>query len=276
MNKNNRFTGPLKAVIFDWAGTIADYGCFAPTGAFIEIFRRKGIDITTKEARGPMGMHKREHINEITKYPRIREQWLKTHRKNCSEQDIDDMYAEFIPLQISVLEKHSDIVPELRQAVKVIRSSDLKIGSTTGYNREMMQVVTAAAARQGFRPDCMICASDVPAGRPAPWMAFKNAEALGIYPMEAIVKIGDTVADIREGINAGMWSVGVIKSSNEMGLTLDEVSDLDPLELEEKMAEVKNTFLVAGADFVIDTLADISELLNNINLKLAAGQGPGE
>ena len=127
----NSFTGKLKAVIFDWAGTTLDFGCFAPTGVFIEVFRQKGIDITNSEARGPMGMHKREHIRAISKYPRIEAEWQKKHGEKCTEKDIDEMFHKFIPLQLSVLGKHTTIVPELPDALNIIRSLDMKIGSTT-------------------------------------------------------------------------------------------------------------------------------------------------
>lgn len=270
------YTGKLKAVIFDWAGTTVDFGCFAPTGVFVEVFRQKGIEITLPEARGPMGMHKREHIREITKYPRIIDEWKKKHGEKCTEKDIEEMFNNFIPLQLSVLEVHSDLIPELPEALKIIRSLDMKIGSTTGYNNEMMEILTSIAARQGYIPDSVVCSTDVPAGRPAPWMAFRNAENLGIYPMHAIVKIGDTISDIEEGSNAGMWSVGVVMSSNEMGLTQLEIDEMDKTDLERRIIEVRNIFLNAGADFVIDNLAETGGLINRINEQLAKGERPGE
>jgi len=236
-NKNN--CNKVRAVIFDWAGTTVDYGCFAPTGVFIEVFRQKGINITEKEARGPMGMYKRDHIRAISQAPRVIEEWKRKHGTLCSEADIEDMFQSFIPMQISVIEKHSQIVPELPEALKIIRSKGLKIGSTTGYTSEMMKILTDSAAKQGYVPDAMVCASDVSEGRPAPWMAFRNAELLGVYPMETIIKIGDTVADIREGVNAGMWSVGVISSSNEMGLTFEELTNLRPDEIKKKKDNAK-------------------------------------
>jgi phosphonoacetaldehyde hydrolase len=276
MNEEFRknYTGKLQAVIFDWAGTTVDYGCFAPTGVFIEVFRQKGIDITMEEARGPMGMHKRDHIRVISQYPRVATEWKIKYGHFCSEAEIEEMFNNFIPLQIAVIEKHSDIVPELPAALEIIRSFGLKIGSTTGYNNEMMEILTAAAAKQGYVADSVVCATDVPAGRPAPWMAFKNAEKLGIYPMQAFVKIGDTISDIEEGINAGMWSVGVINSSNEMGLTLNEINMSDTQELEKRRIKVREAYLEAGADYVIDSLAELKELIEKINLRLALGERP--
>jgi phosphonoacetaldehyde hydrolase len=274
--QNKNYTIELKAVIFDWAGTTVDYGCFAPTGVFVEVFRQRGIDITLSEARGPMGMHKREHIRQITKYPRIATEWKLIHGVQCTEKDIEEMFSCFIPLQLSVLEKHAEIIPELPEALETIRSMNLKIGSTTGYNNAMMEILTAAAARQGYIPDSVVCATDVPAGRPAPWMAFRNAENLGIYPMNAIVKIGDTISDIQEGTNAGMWSVGVVSSSNEMGLTWQDFKEIAKADLEKRLFEVRQKFLNAGADFVIDSLSETGKLIDSINDKLARGERPGE
>lgn len=146
----------------------------------------------------------------------------------------------------------------------------MKIGSTTGYNNEMMSILTLCAARQGYVADSVVCATDVPAGRPAPWMVFRNAENLGIFPMQSILKIGDTIADIVEGINAGTWSVGVVTSSNEMGLTQKEISLMDPKELEIRKQLVRQTFLEAGADYVIDNLSETGDLIDKINAKLTS------
>lgn len=275
MNTKKNYTGKLKAVIFDWAGTTVDYGCFAPTGVFIEVFRQKGIDITMEEARGPMGMHKRDHIRVISKYPRVATEWKIKYGHFCSEVEVEEMFNTFIPLQIAVIEKHSEIVPELPYALEIIRLHGLKIGSTTGYNNEMMEILTVAAAKQGYIADSVVCATDVPAGRPAPWMAFKNAEILGIYPMQACVKIGDTIADIQEGVNAGMWSVGVINSSNEMGLTLNKINMLDASELVKRQRKVHDSYLEAGADYVIESLGEMEELIATINNRLAQGGKPG-
>jgi phosphonoacetaldehyde hydrolase len=263
------YSGKLKAVIFDWAGTTVDYGCFAPTGVFIEIFRQKGVEITEHEARGPMGIHKRDHIKALTLLPRIAEEWQKLFGSTCSEKDIDEMYEKFIPLQLDVIGKYSQVVKELPRAVDVIRSLNMKIGTTTGYNNEMMKVLSESAASQGYIPDSIVCASDVSMGRPAPWMAFRNAEKLSVYPMQAILKIGDTVADIQEGLNAGMWSVGVVSSSNEMGLAKKDFDNLSPDQKFARMKEVRDRFFEAGAHFVIDSLLETEELITIINEKLA-------
>src|SRR6478735_6498595 len=79
----------IKAVIFDWAGTVIDYGSLAPMGAFVETFGEFGVQISIDEARGPMGMAKRPHIAAIMALPRVAETWSKRHGRAPAEADID-------------------------------------------------------------------------------------------------------------------------------------------------------------------------------------------
>ena len=61
----------VEAVIFDWAGTTVDFGCFAPVQAFIETFKAAGVEPTMEETRAPMGMLKIDHICTMLKMDRI-------------------------------------------------------------------------------------------------------------------------------------------------------------------------------------------------------------
>lgn len=271
---NRTYRGELKAAIFDWAGTTVDFGCIAPAGVFQNVFKEKGIEISMVEARGPMGMHKKDHIREIAKLENITERWIDVHGKKWDENDIEEMFKDFIPKQISIISKHSTLIPEILSAQKELRKRKMKIGSTTGYNNEMMAIVSEEAKKQGYEPDIVVCATDVPAGRPAPWMAFKNAMELNIFPMEAYLKIGDTISDIEEGLNAGMWSIGVIKSSNEIGMTLEELESTPKDIYEGKRTIAANRFLKAGAHYIIDTLDELPFVIDDINIKLFKGVKP--
>lgn len=255
----------LEAVIFDWAGTTVDFGCMAPAGVFRKVFEEKGVDITMKEAREPMGLHKKDHIRKITNMPRVRNAWKEKTGYEPKESDVEHLFNAFIPAQLSILHEHCDLVPGIKEVLKEIREMKMKIGSTTGYNNEMMDIVTQKAAEQGFQTDTLVCATDVSAGRPAPWMAFKNAELLNIYPMKKILKVGDTLADISEGVNAGMWSVGVIDSGNEMGYSRDDFKRLSEEQLTLKRNQISKKFMDAGAHFVIYNMNELPDLIQKIN-----------
>lgn len=268
------YRGPLQGVILDWAGTTIDYGCFAPAVVFVEVFKQQGVEITVAEARGPMGKYKRDHIREITRMPGVAARWQAAHGRPATEVDVDVMFTEFIPRQIDVIGQYATLIPGVKETIAAYRARGLKIGSCTGYTAAMMERVTALAAQQGYMADALVCPDGLPGGRPAPWMAFHNAQQLGIYPMEALVKIGDTVPDIEEGLNAGTWTIALAKTGNELGLSRDEVAALDPVNLAARLAAVYGTLHRAGAHYVVDSLADTLPVLDRIEERLARGEKP--
>src|SRR5271156_5823604 len=101
----------VKAVIFDWAGTVVDYGSLAPMGAFVETFEQFGVSITIEEARGPMGMAKRPHIAALMALPRIAAAWADRHGRAPAEADIDAVYAAFVPKNIAVAARYATLIP---------------------------------------------------------------------------------------------------------------------------------------------------------------------
>jgi phosphonoacetaldehyde hydrolase len=184
------------------------------------------------------------------------------------------MYQDFIPLQISVLADYADLIPGTRSTVDDLRRRGMKIGSSTGYSAEMMDVLLPEAKRRGYQPDCVVCATDVPAGRPEPWMCFQNAMRLRVFPAEAVVKVGDTIPDIEEGLNAGMWTIGTAKAGNEVGLRESELGKLDPQVRQIRIDRACRRLAQAGAHYVVDTVADVPAVIDQINARLARGERP--
>ncbi|RJP28558.1 MAG: phosphonoacetaldehyde hydrolase [Candidatus Omnitrophota bacterium] len=268
------YRGPLKAVILDWAGTTMDYGCFAPAVVFIEVYKKFGVPITMEEARGPMGAHKKVHIREISKTPAVAKRWEEAHGKPPCEDDVDAMFKDFVPMQLKVLADYADLIPGTLDALKEYRKRGMKIGSTTGYTGEMMEILQAEAKNRGYVPDASVCATQVPAGRPHPWMCIQNAMDLQVYPMEAIVKIGDTLPDIDEGLNAGMWTIGLALTGNEMGMTEAEIKALNAETLASKRKRAYDRMARQGAHYVVDAIADAIPLIDEINARLARGERP--
>lgn len=264
----------VEAVVFDWAGTTVDYGCFAPLEVFLEIFKKAGVEITIEEARKPMGVLKIEHIRILLNEPRIKAEWVKVKGKEPNDKDVEELYAQYLPSLLGILDRYAEPNPYVVDAVKELREMGLKIGSTTGYTDEMMKIVTAGAKKYGYEPDCYFTPDGLPAGRPLPWMMYQNAMKLGVYPMSHIVKVGDTISDIKEGLNASAWSVGVVEGSNELGLHLDERLEMPVTELEARCREVEQRYYDAGAHFVIRTMKELPDLIKKINALLAEGKTP--
>jgi len=269
-----RYQGPVRAVIFDWAGTTVDYGSVAPVDAFIELFCRHRVTVTAEEARRPMGSYKKDHVRLILGMEPVSEQWQRLHGRAPSPDDVEQLYGEFIPLQTEVIARHADVIPGVAEMMDWLRRQGIVTGSTTGYTREMMAPLLPLAAAQGFAPQATVCADEVPAGRPAPWMAITSAMRLGVYPMEACVKVGDTLVDIAEGLNAGMWTVGVTKTGNELGLALREVEALPPSDLAAKLTLASDRLLQAGAHFLVEGVAQLPTIIGEIGERLAHGERP--
>jgi phosphonoacetaldehyde hydrolase len=267
-------SGRLCGVILDLAGTVVDYGSCAPAGVFIEVFKRRGVEITTAEARAPMGAHKRDHIAAVAAMPDVGARWLAVHGAPVGDADIGALYADLIPLQVARLPDFSGLIPGALEAIAAFRERGLKVATTTGYNREMTDVVLREMRRQAFEPDVAICVDDVPAGRPEPWMALQAAMRLRAYPVSACVKVGDTVPDIAEGLNAGMWSVAVAATGNELGLSQSDAAALPSAELEMRVRAARDRLAGAGAHYVVRGISEVPALLAEIEARLASGDRP--
>ena len=260
-----------KAVIFDWAGTMIDFGSFAPTGVFVEAFRRFNVDVTTKEARAPMGMPKWDHIDAMLKDPRISRAWMEKHRAEPSKSDVDRIYEVFVPMNEEVVADYAALVPGAAATVAFLRRKGLKIGSTTGYTRSIMRRVLPVAAAQGYVPDNLVCADDLPEGRPGPLMMYKCFVDLVVYPPASVIKVDDTEPGIAEGVAAGCLAVGVTLSGNYVGKAPQELSVLGAHQVEDLRQAAVSRLVAAGAHHVIDTVADLPALIARLDPALDDG-----
>ena len=268
------YRGPIEAVLLDWAGTTMDFGCMAPAVVFLEIYRRRKVPITIEEARAPMGAHKKVHIRKISELESVRRRWHEVHGRMPSEEDVDAMFAEFVPLQTACLSQYSKLIPGALEAVAELRKRGMKIGSTTGYLTEMMKINRDDAKRQGYEPDSTVCASDVPAGRPYPYMCLQNAINLKVTTVEACVKVDDTIPGVEEGLNAGMWTVGLAVSGNEVGMPLEEWQALPEQERSVKRARAHARMRQCGAQYVVDTIAELMPCIDDIQERIHRGERP--
>ena len=207
-------------IIFDWAGTTVDYGCFAPVKAFIEAFEQFGITPTLEEVRKPMGMLKIDHVRTMLSMDRISGLWEEKQGRKWTEQDVQRVYELSESKILEIVHNYAEPKPYVVETVKKLREMGLKIGSTTGYTDEMMALVVPKAAELGYSPDCWFSPDSTnKKGRPYPYMIFRNMEKLELKDVSRVMKVGDTVSDILEGKNAGLVTVGILEGSSVMGLT---------------------------------------------------------
>ena len=255
----------IACVIMDWAGTSIDFGCFAPVNAFKKAFEVAGIEVTTGEVRKPMGRAKIEHIRQLLRMDRIKNEFRYVHQRDWNEEDVARLNRSFETFLFDILADYANPIPHVIDTVETLRQKGLKIGSTTGYTRAMMDVVEPSALTKGYFPDNCVTPDGLPAGRPAPFMIFKNMIDLNIQRLDCVLKIGDTLEDIREGLYAKCWSVGVITGSSELGLSEEELEKLPKNLLAEKKAFVRQRMINAGAHFVLDTIEELPDCIEQIN-----------
>lgn len=255
----------IEGVIFDWAGTTVDYGCFAPVRAFMEIFKEYGIEVTMEETRKPMGMLKWDHIKTMLSMPRINEIWNQKHGRNWTDADVDEMHDKFSSKLMGILHEYAQVKPHVLKAVEDLKNRGIKIGSTTGYTDAMMGIVVPKAAENGYSPDFWISPNSVGnMGRPYPYMVFENMKHLKLQNVHQVMKVGDTISDIREGVNAGVISVGVLEGSSEMGLTQEEYETLSASQKGILLEELTRKYKEAGADYVILNMSQLCPLIDEL------------
>lgn len=265
----------LKALIVDWAGTVVDYGSTAPVEAFLEAFQTFGIEAEVDEARAPMGLAKRDHIKAMGEMPRLARAWHDAHGRPFRERDADAVLEAFVPLMLEQVRARAELIPGAAEAITACRQRGLKIGSTTGYTRDVMAPLLPLAAEQGFAPDAMVCAGETAVGRPAALMMYRNFVELAVWPASACVKVDDTPPGIGEGLAAGAWTIGVALTGNLMGLASTEEAETLPVkEFQARHANAIRTLQAAGAHYVVDSIADVPAILDLITGRLARGERP--
>jgi len=262
----------VQAVLCDWAGTLIDFGCMAPVVMFIDAFKQAGVPISLEQARKPMGVPKRSHIQQILEMDTVRARWEKKFGRYPLAQDVDFLNENLMGIPLDSLAHYAVLIPGSLEMAEALRRKNIKIGTTTDYLDETDSHLKTVAD-QGFVPDFSI-----PSG------VFKSKSysyrglqaALEVDGIEVCVKIDDTLPGIQEGLKAGMWTIGVTASGNEMGLTLEQYLNLTPISRREKNREAAQRFYQVGAHYVVETIADILPCLSLINRRLKKGEFPSQ
>ena len=268
-------TQKIKAVILDWAGTVVDHGSSAPMGAFVKAFAHFGVTISINDARGPMGMAKRDHIRMVGTAPAVAAAWRANHGRDFDDAAIDAIFEVFEPLNVAAVEAHSALIPGAHDALQWCKARGIRVGSTTGYTRPIMERLMPLAAAQGFVPEVTICAGDLAAGRPAPLQIWSALAQMGIWPASSVIKLDDTAPGIGEARAAGCWAAGAALTGNNPGLSAEELARLPPDQRSELRRAASEPLLRAGAHLVIDSIAELPWLVEHIEARLLAGEKPG-
>ena len=239
------------------------------------------MQITMAEAREPMGLFKKDHIREIMKMDRVRGEFKKTYKRDWTEKDIVKMFADFIPMQMNCLTEYASLIPGVPETVDLVRKKfGVQIGSSTGFNKEMNELLLQEAKKQGYHPDVCTSSSQVKRGRPYWYMVQENMRLAGVTDPEEVLKVGDTRGDMQEGkamakvASSGTWTLGLSATGNYVGKNWQELTNTPGDVLQKEICKTEQILYKAGADYVITNINSLPEIIEIINQRLAAGEKP--
>ena len=270
------YRGKVKGIVLDWSGTTADAYVLAPAVVFVEVFKKHGVEISMAEARGPMGLRKDLHIKELTQVPEIAERWKGVHGSYPDQGSVDAMFADFVPMQLACLREYTALLPHVAEVTQKFQKDGIKIGSSTGFVRSMVDILEVDAKTQGYTPDASVAGDEVEHGaRPKPFMVYRNLDLMDIHPIQSVVKVDDTVSGVGEALEAGCWGVGIARYSNYMDIdSMAHYESLSEAEIERRLMATREILRKAGAHYVIDTFDQLPEVIADVNARLARGERP--
>ncbi len=265
----------IRGVVFDWAGTIIDFGSLAPMGAFVKLFANHGVQISIAQARIPMGLPKLAHIEALGALPDIARQWEQSKGGPFTAGDAAALLREFEPMSALAAMENKDFIPGFLDTYRWLQANQMRVATTTGYTRKIMAPLIAHAESQGFVPELVICCDDVTHSRPHPMGMERCMDRMGLTGQASfVVKVDDTVPGLQEAFNAGCWTVGVAASGNALGWSWEQWVRASDDERAPAVALAHRTLLEAGAHVVVDSVANLPTALQAIEARIRAGEAP--
>ena len=270
------YRGRVKGLVLDWSGTTADAYVLAPAVVFVEVFSKQNVEISMTEARGPMGLRKDLHIKALTEVPEIKERWKGVHGKYPDQSDVDRMFEDFVPMQLDCLRKYTTLLPHVAEVTQKFQKEGIRIGSSTGFVRSMVDILEEDANKQGYTPDASVAGDEVVNGaRPKPFMVYRNLDLMDVHPIQSVVKVDDTISGVGEALEAGCWGVGIARYSNYMDInSLEEAESIPEQEVQRRLANTREILQKAGAHYVIDTFDELPQVVEDVNQRLLRGERP--
>jgi phosphonatase-like hydrolase len=198
---------PIQLVVFDLAGTtVDDRGMVLK--CFVETVRAYDLQSTPEELNALMGLNKREVLGTLAgrRY---------SPGSPEAEQLADDALANFVERMSAAYDRHLVPIPGAEETFAFLRARGIKIATDTGFDATIGGLIMQRLKWPERFIDMAITSSDVPRGRPAPYMIFRIMEQIGILDVHKVMKVGDSPADMEEGFNAGCGEVvGVLSGAH--------------------------------------------------------------
>jgi len=270
----------VRYAILDCSGTAMDRYVDAPALVFVAVFKSFDVSLTMAEAREPMGLRKDLHVRRLLELPTVEARWREVHGRPPTDDDAARLFERFVPMQLEVLRTgdHATLLPGTRDTAAALQAAGIQLGITTGFTREMLDILLERGRDQGFAPDTSVAGDEVESARPLPFMVLKNLERLGVQnignALRRTVKVDDTITGAGEGAPL-CWTVAVTRWGNYVVDSRAHAASLTPDELAARERAAKARLVrESAAHYVIDDLRDLPAVVDDINDRLGRGETP--
>jgi 2-aminoethylphosphonate--pyruvate transaminase/phosphonoacetaldehyde hydrolase len=256
----------IRGIVLDLAGTAVDYGSLTPVEAFKKTFADFAIPVSTQLIRKYTGMEKIAQTKAILADPQESKLWHQVYPQLTENEMFKKIYDSLEVNIIQILKKNSELLPGMQVLIKYTNENQIMLATTTGYSDRMIQSVAGNFKQQGFDPLYNITGDQTNhVTRPQPDMLQLAMKKMKIEDPTQVIKVGDTVNDIREAQNAGTISVATVEGGNLIGLSKDDFYHLSLDQQAQKIAEAKQILAAAKPDYIIDNLFALKPIIENLN-----------
>ena len=198
----------IDLVVFDIVGTtVEDNG--QVQNAFVDVLEACDITVSPAEIAPWRGAPKRDALSFFL-------QKVLNYDDVGFEARLNGLHADFrARLEEQYRSGRTKVIPGAESTFLWLRDRSIKIALTTGFYRQLADTILSALGWSTDMIDASVSSDEVAKGRPAPQLIFRAMERTDVNAARRVAKIGDTVLDLKAGMNAGASGViGVLSGSH--------------------------------------------------------------
>lgn len=201
-------TSPPELVVLDMAGTTIDEG--------LQVYRV--LEETVIAHGGTPSAADIARWHGSAKHEALRALLTPSGGAPLGDEALNPVVADFrTRLSAAYAAQPPRPLPGVPEALAELRAAGIKVALNTGFDRDIVDSLLAALGWEGEAVvDAVVCGSDVPTGRPAPFMIFTAMQRLGVTDVRRVLVAGDTPRDLEAGANSGAaYVVGVLSGAGD-------------------------------------------------------------